>query len=99
MTRSDAENLRLIEQAKPKFDQLRNLQIRNEGDLERARSDLSRVNEEAVQIVGTSNEDEIREIIMKGRAENTAAVDKWLAGVDAVERELEALNGAGSANG
>ncbi|MTH95300.1 hypothetical protein [Roseibium sp. RKSG952] len=99
MTRSDTENLKLIEETKPKYERLRNLQIRNEGDLERARQELSKAEEDAIQIAGTSNEDEIREIIMKGRAENTTAVDEWIAGVEAVERELAKLNEAGAANG
>lgn len=99
MSRSDAENLKILNGIKPRFEELRKLVIRNDADLERAKQDLNVAKEDAMRIAGTSDEDEIRQIIMDGQRKNSEAVDTFVTQIEEVERNLASLNQSGHQGG
>lgn len=89
--RSDAENLRALQDIQPRYERLRTARIRVDGDIERFAKEFADAQKAAEEMLGTSDEAAIRTMISEARAENTQAVDEFVAAVRAVEDEIAAL--------
>lgn len=89
--RKDADNLKILETLRPEFDKLRTERIRNEDAIERHARDYETAKANAEQVLGTSDEAEIRAKIESIRTENTKAVDDFAASLRDVQERLEAL--------
>jgi hypothetical protein len=89
--RSDADNIRKLEQLRPRHEQLKSLKIKLAVESERQEADIAAAEAEAMELVGTSNEDEIRAIMTENWAANTEAVDSFEAILVDIEGALKAL--------
>jgi hypothetical protein len=89
--RSDADNIRKLEQLRPRHEQLKTMKIKLASESERREAEIAAAEAEAMELVGTSNEDEIRQIMTENWAANTDAVDGFEAILVEIENELKAL--------
>ena len=90
----DADNIARLEALRPRFERLKNLKIRTDADVERAEQDLKLAREQAIEVAGTDNEDEIRNQILQNYETNTKLVDEFEKSILAIEAELNAINAA-----
>ncbi len=89
--RSDADNIRKLEQLRPRHEHLKTMRIKLAAESERQEADIKAAEVEAIELVGTSNEDEIRDIMQQSWAANTEAVDSFEAILVDIETALKAL--------
>lgn len=89
--RSDADNIRKLEQLRPRHEHLKTLKIRLATESERREADVAAAEAEANELVGTSNEDEIRQLVIANGKANTEAVDAFEAILVSIEEDLKAL--------
>lgn len=92
MALKDSDNLKRIEAMRPKYDNLRERQIRNDADLQRTRQDILAAQEEAIAIAGTADLDELRAKITADYEANTKEVDEFESTLRSVEIELEEID-------
>ena len=90
----DADNIARLEALRPRYERLKNLKIRTDADVERAEQDLKLAREQAIEVAGTDNEDEIRNQILQNYETNTKLVDEFEKSILAIEAELNAINAA-----
>lgn len=90
----DADNIARLEALRPRYERLRELKIRTEGDVQRAEQDLKQAREQAIEIAGTDNEDEIRNQILVNYKQNTDLVDEFAQVIEGIEAELNAIAAA-----
>jgi hypothetical protein len=90
-TRVDAENLKLLEQLRPKFERLKVERIRAESEIERLTLELEEARRLARQELGTDDEDGIRRMIDAARTRNTAMVEEFAALVHEIDARLARL--------
>ncbi len=89
--RSNADNLKLLEQLRPTFEKLRAERIRAESDIERLEQELEEARAEARAELGTDDEEEIRRLIAATETENAALVQEFAATIRAIEQRLKEL--------
>ncbi len=90
--RNDADNLKALQEIQPRYERLRTARIRVDADIERFAKEYEEAKAAAEEMLGTSDEAKIRDMIQEARAENTQAVDEFIAAVRAVEADLAALD-------
>lgn len=88
MSVKDSDNLRRLEQLRPRYERLRDLRIRNAADAERAERDLADARKAAREVAGTDDLDELRGRITENYAANTAAIDEFERILTEVEAAL-----------
>lgn len=89
--RNDVDNIRKVEQLRPRHENLKTQQIKLEHEIERRTSDVATAEAEAMEFIGTSNSDEIRDIITENWKANTEAVDTFESIIVSIENDLKAL--------
>lgn len=91
MSLKDVDNIARLEQLRPRYERLRDLKIRNQAELERAEQDLLKAKEQARNIAGTDDENEIRNQIRANYQANTKAVDEFEQILNQIEYELSQI--------
>jgi len=93
--RSDADNLKRLEELRPAYERLRTEAIRAEGDIERLTAELEAARRLAREELGTDDEAAIAALIAQARTENTARVEAFADLVRGLEDRLAKLEGEG----
>jgi hypothetical protein len=88
MALKDSDNLKRIEALRPRFEKLREAQIRNDADRQRADRDLLQAQDDAIRIAGTADLDELRLKITADYDANTKVIDEFEAILTSIESGL-----------
>lgn len=86
--RTDADNLKLLDQLRPTFEQLKAERIRAESEIDRLTKELEAARADARRELGTDDEEELRRMILTTQEENTALVDSFSDAIRDIERRL-----------
>lgn len=93
--KNDSENIRLLEQYRPKYESLRTAQIKLTAEAERLAEEIAAEEARAVELLGTSDPDELNGIIEAAWADNTAVVGEFVTIVDEIHDAYRQLAGTG----
>jgi hypothetical protein len=93
--RSDADNLKRLEELRPAYERLRTEAIRAEGDIERLTAELDAARKLARDELGTDDEAAIAGLIAEAHAENTARLEAFGTLVRRLEERLTKLEREG----
>jgi hypothetical protein len=89
--RTDAENLKRLDELRPAYERLKAQRIRAEGEIERLTRELDAARQAARETLGTDDEEAIRRLIEARRAENSARVDEFAALLKSIDQRLAKL--------
>jgi hypothetical protein len=92
--KNDAENIRIIEQYRPKYETLRTSQIKVSAELDHLENDIQAQETAAVEMFGTSDQEGMEQIVADGWADNTAVAKEFVDLVDEIDAEFRRLAGA-----
>ncbi len=95
--RNDAENIKILEQLRPQFEQLRTAQIRLVAESERLEAEIAAEEARALEMLGTHDQAEMEKIIQDAWADNTAVVDEFKGIIDEINNSYKQLNGTAPA--
>ena len=93
--RSDADNLKRLEELRPAYERLRTEAIRAESDIERLTAELEAARRLAREELGTDDEAALARLIEEARLENTARVEAFGDLVRGLEARLAKLESEG----
>lgn len=88
----DSKNIERLERLRPEYEAYRDQKIRVQGDIERSQQDLERFRAQALEELGTDDENEIRALIQTRFDENTRDVDDFEHIMAEIRNELAQLN-------
>ena len=91
--KNDAENIRILEQARPRYDNLRTAQIKLSGELDRLETEIQKEEASVSELLGTSDQEGMEAIIRDAWADNTAVVDEFVNIINEIEAEYRQLAG------
>jgi hypothetical protein len=92
--KNDAENIRLLEQYRPRYESLRTAQIKLSAEGERLAAEIAAEEARAVELLGTSDPDELDRIIKEAWADNTNVVNEFVSIIDEINESYRQLAGA-----
>jgi sugar (pentulose or hexulose) kinase len=96
--RSDAENQRLIEEARARHKTLSENKIRSEHDVRTLSQAIEDALAEAKATFGTDDLDALRAIVLQNHHDNTAATDAYLKAIAEVETAVQQVETAAKAS-
>lgn len=88
----DSKNIERLERLRPEYEGYRDQRIRVLADIERSTQDLERFRAQAVEELGTSDENEIRNLIQSRYEANTRDVDDFENIMASIRNDLAQLN-------
>jgi predicted nucleic acid-binding Zn-ribbon protein len=88
----DSRNIERLERLRPEYESYRNQRIRVQADIERSTHDLEKFRGQALEELGTADENEIRALIQTRFDENTRDVDDFEHIMAEIRNELAQLN-------
>lgn len=88
----DSKNIERLERLRPEYEGYRDQRIRVMADIERSTQDLERYRAQAVEELGTSDENEIRGLITARYEANTRDVDDFENIMASIRNDLAQLN-------
>lgn len=91
--RNDAENLKILEQLRPQYDQLKTAQIRLVAESERLEAEIAAEEAKAVELLGTHDQEEMKKLIHDAWTDNTAVVDEFKSIIDNINATFRQLSG------
>lgn len=92
--KNDAENIRILEQARPKYDSLRTAQIKISAEQDRLETEIQTEEATAVELLGTSDQEGMEKIISDAWADNTAVVEEFVTIINEIDAAYRQLAGA-----
>lgn len=92
--RNDAENIRILEQLRPEYDQLKTAQIKVVSEIERLEAEIAQEEARVLELLGTHDQKEMEALIHDGWKDNTAVVDEFKSIIDAITTNYRQLNGS-----
>jgi hypothetical protein len=92
MSRTDAQNVALLEKLRPELNALRSQRIKAEAEFERCERDLAEHSQTARELANSEDLEVIRDIVKNNFEKNSQAVDRITALRDEVLRELAELD-------
>lgn len=92
--KNDAENIRILEQARPKYDSLRTAQIKLSAERDRLDTEIQNEEATAVELLGTSDQESMAKIISDAWADNTAVVDEFVSIINEIDAAYRQLAGS-----
>lgn len=91
--KNDAENIHILEQVRPRYEALRTSQIKVSSELERLGADIHAEEGDAVEMLGTSDQAGMEQIIADAWVDNTTVVKEFVDIVDEIDAEFRKLAG------
>lgn len=95
--RNDAENIKILDQLKPQFEQLRNAKTRLSVEAEMVDAEILAEEQRALEILGTSDDAEMNEIISAAWQDNSSVVDEFVQIISGINQEYRQLAGTSEA--
>ena len=91
--KNDAENIRILEQLRPRYDSLRTAQIKLSAEEDRLSQEIADEEAKAIETFGTCDPDSLDKIISDAWADNTAVVDEFVNIVNEIDAAYRQLAG------
>jgi len=96
LSEKDTELQRQLEQLKREYNLLNEQRIATERDKKNLEEQLQNLREKALREYGTSDVDELRNLLEKRRTENERMVNEYRDHIGGIKEELESIEKAGT---